>query len=114
MLVADRADRKNRIALLTIGGFIGAGAIAAAIYGIACANPNRTDALLYIGILMAGVISGGLIGFLFGLPRFKFEAAPAPAAAGTVAAIQAPGQSRGIQETPRYRPSSNLDDGPIG
>jgi hypothetical protein len=43
---SDRAERKNRIALQTVGAVIAFGAVASAIYGYACANPSRTDSLL--------------------------------------------------------------------
>lgn len=52
------------------------------------------------------MLSGGLIGFLFGLPRFKFDSTAVAAAGATAAATTAAATG----DAPRYRPSTNLDD----
>ena len=97
--------------LATLAAVLTLGVVLAWIFGIR--NPGVSSELL-IGVFAATVLTGGLAGFLFGLPRFQYSSAPsaAPASHSRDAASNTPElPAAGTRlSSGEYAPSTNLDE----
>lgn len=102
---ADQRDRSER-ALPTLVTLILVGLLSIVIYALQCVlQPGRMVAAATVGIVAAGasLMIGGLLGFLFGIPRTSPTEAPTPPQGSTLGA-PAPGAPE-----VDYKPNANLE-----
>jgi pYEATS domain-containing protein involved in immunity len=114
-----RIKNATNVPLAVMGALLLVGGAIAVWFGTTFGQDSTAASLLFLGVAAAAMLIGGLAGFLFGLPRFKYDGSVAAPKAvttpsttpGTTGALPTIGPAAAANANAvEYRPSTNLDD----
>jgi hypothetical protein len=113
----SKADTKEQfdfnVALRRLVYMAGLGCVLIFIYGLSIAQASRGNfgSFASVGLMAAGaaIVSGGLLGFLFGVPHTREGESPQPEKEKRDGTIDQDGESGPVEPSTSYRPNTSLE-----